>query len=151
MPAILAVPLFLCRYYNNKVRKAPHVVGHYAAGARLIGLTEREMAKRFATLSVSNKEADSPYAQPVVGIFVNKELKPRFGCHMTGKIKLKVNKALQEAASLSESLEKEGGCSKLQSQSGLLPKVSYCRTHSLQVQCHNNHARLTLTNPFLYL
>ena len=128
------VPLFICRYYNNKVRKAPHVVGHYAAGARLIGLTEREMAKRFATLSVSNKEADSPYAQPVVGIFVNKELKPRFGCHMTGKIKLKVNKALQEAASLNEGLEKERGCSKLQSQSGL-PKVSYCRPLSVQTQC----------------
>lgn len=111
------------------------MVGHYAAGARLIGLTEREMAKRFATLSVSNKEADSPYAQPVVGIFMNKELKPRFGCHMTGKIKLKVNKALQEAASVNESLEKEGSCSKLQSHSSLLPKVSYCRHHSLQT--HN--------------
>ena len=80
----------LCRYYNNKVRKAPHVVGHYAAGARLIGLTEREMAKRFATLSVGSKEADSPYAQPVVGIFLNKQKALR----MTGKIKLKVNKSL---------------------------------------------------------
>ena len=118
------ISVLVCRYYNNKVRKAPHVVGHYAAGARLIGLTEREMAKRFATLSVSNKEADSPYAQPVVGIFVNKELKPRFGCHMTGKIKLKVNKSLKEAAASNEGMGKGGSREGLQSPSGLLPKVS---------------------------
>lgn len=121
----VTLSLSLChvyRYYNNKVRKAPHVVGHYAAGARLIGLTEKEMAKRFATLSVSNKEADSPYAQPVVGIFVNNDLKPRFGCHMTGKIKLKINNSLKETPS-SGAGEKEGGSEQMQSLSGL-PKVS---------------------------
>lgn len=54
------------RYYNSKVRKSPHVVAHYAAGARLIGLTEKQMAKRLATLSVSGGENNSsPYAQPV--------------------------------------------------------------------------------------
>ena len=83
--------MYVRRYYNNKVRKAPHVVGHYAAGARLIGLTEREMAKRFATLSVGSKEADSPYAQPPVGIFRNKSKSYR----MTGKIKLKINTSLR--------------------------------------------------------
>lgn len=54
------------RYYNSKVRKSPHVVAHYAAGARLIGLTEKQMAKRLATLSVTGGENNnSPYAQPV--------------------------------------------------------------------------------------
>ena len=54
------------RYYNSKVRKSPHVVGHYAAGARLIGLTEKQMAKHLATLSVTGGEnQDSPYAQPL--------------------------------------------------------------------------------------
>ena len=58
--------LLTCRYYNSKVRKSPHVVGHYAAGARLIGLTEKQMAKRLATLSVTGGENnDSPYAQPL--------------------------------------------------------------------------------------
>jgi hypothetical protein len=54
------------RYYNAKVRKSPHVVGHYAAGARLIGLTEKQMAQHLATLNQSGDEnSDSPYAQPV--------------------------------------------------------------------------------------
>ena len=123
----VTLSLSLChvyRYYNNKVRKAPHVVGHYAAGARLIGLTEKEMAKRFATLSVSNKEADSPYAQPVVGIFVNKGVKPRLGCRMTGKIKLKINDSIKETQSPSE-CEKER-ISELERSPKGLPKVIYC-------------------------
>lgn len=123
------------------------MVGHYAAGARLIGLTEKEMAKRFATLSVSNKEADSPYAQPVVGIFVNKELKPRFGCHMTGKIKLKVNKALEEGVSSSERLKKEGSRNEMQRPSDL-PKVSYCTPQPVEHTIHENctcEAPTTLT------
>jgi hypothetical protein len=54
------------RYYANKVRKAPHVIGHYTAGARLIGLTEKQMLKHFAALSATNAEnEDSPYAQPL--------------------------------------------------------------------------------------
>ena len=41
-------------------------MGHYAAGARLIGLTEKQMAKHWATLNITgDKNADSPYAQPV--------------------------------------------------------------------------------------
>ena len=40
-------------------------MGHYAAGARLIGLTEKQMAKHWATLNVTgDKNASSPYAQP---------------------------------------------------------------------------------------
>ena len=58
--------MYYIRYYNTKVRHAPHVVGHYAAGARLIGLTEKQMAQHLATLNESGDEnSDSPYAQPV--------------------------------------------------------------------------------------
>ena len=62
----------LCRYYNNKVRKSPHVVGHYAAGTRLIGLTEKQMAKCLTTLNISGCEKqDSPYAQPLCTFATN--------------------------------------------------------------------------------
>ena len=76
------------RYYDAKVRKSPHVVGHYAAGARLIGLTEKQMAKHLATLNQSGDEnSNSPYAQPV-SLFSSpiKLLKPR----RNGKIKLRI-------------------------------------------------------------
>lgn len=63
---LLSHTLNMSRYYNAKVRKSPHVVGHYAAGARLIGLTEKQMALHLATLNQSGDEnSDSPYAQPV--------------------------------------------------------------------------------------
>ena len=100
-------------------------MGHYAAGARLIGLTEREMAKRFATLSVGSKEADSPYAQPVVGIFLNKQKALR----MTGKIKLKVNKSLDVRA------EDERGT---EDKEAHLPKVRPC------TDLHFTHTTCTL-------
>lgn len=83
------------RYYNAKVRKSPHVVGHYAAGARLIGLTEKQMAQHLATLNHSSDEnSDSPYAQPV-SLFSspNKLIKPR----RNHKIKLRiVNRKFKE-------------------------------------------------------
>lgn len=84
----------LCRYYNNKVRKSPHVVGHYAAGARLIGLTEKQMAKHLATLSASGGDnQDSPYAQPLCLFATNfprKVVSKRRTGH--GRIKLTVVK-----------------------------------------------------------
>lgn len=41
-------------------------MGHYAAGARLIGLSEKQMAKHWATLNITgDKSINSPYAQPV--------------------------------------------------------------------------------------
>ena len=68
-------------------------MGHYAAGARLIGLTEKQMAKHLATLSVTGGENnDSPYAQPVAMFTSNipsKILNKRKG---NGKIRLMVVK-----------------------------------------------------------
>ncbi|XP_038071507.1 uncharacterized protein LOC119740312 [Patiria miniata] len=56
-------------YYKNKYRRvnAPHVVMHYAAGARLIGLTEKQLARHLEKLQASNQGNDlkSPYAQPL--------------------------------------------------------------------------------------
>ena len=55
----------------TKFVSSPHVVGHYAAGARLIGLTEKQMAKHWATLNVTgDKNASSPYAQPACLPFI---------------------------------------------------------------------------------
>ena len=80
------------RYYNSKVRKSPHVVAHYAAGARLIGLTEKQMAKRLATLSVSGGENNnSPYAQPVWTDFTSNIPRKVLGPHKgKGKIRLMI-------------------------------------------------------------
>lgn len=86
------------RYYNSKVRKSPHVVAHYAAGARLIGLTEKQMAKRLATLSVSGGENnDSPYAQPVWTDFTSNIPSKVIGPHKgKGKIRLMIIKKKSE-------------------------------------------------------
>ena len=91
------IAIYFCylshRYYNSKVRKSPHVVGHYAAGARLIGLTEKQMAKHLATLSSVNEgeNNNSPYAQPLCmfqsDITPTKLLSKRKG---NGKIRLRI-------------------------------------------------------------
>ena len=92
----------LCRYYNAKVRKSPHVVGHYAAGARLIGLTEKQMAQHLATLNQSGDEnSDSPYAQPVC-LFAM-PIKNLGKAHRKGTIKLRiVNKKLKDTGTAEE-------------------------------------------------
>eukprot|EP00111_Clytia_hemisphaerica_P019865 TCONS_00058562-protein len=54
-------------YYHQKYKKVqtPHVIRHYAAGARLIGLSEQQIRRHLEQLrrsSMSNNK--SPYAQP---------------------------------------------------------------------------------------
>ena len=85
------------RYYNAKVRKSPHVVGHYAAGARLIGLTEKQMAQHLATLNQSGDEnSDSPYAQPVCLFNSQGSLEKQ---SRKGKIRLRIiNKKLKDSS-----------------------------------------------------
>ncbi|XP_070570804.1 EF-hand calcium-binding domain-containing protein 3-like [Ptychodera flava] len=82
-------------YYKTKYKKAqiPHVVGHYAAGARLIGLTEKQLVMHLEHLKRSNagQNEKSPYAQPL-HIFITPE-KPRpvpRRCNR-GRITLRVN------------------------------------------------------------
>ncbi|EGD81958.1 hypothetical protein PTSG_02643 [Salpingoeca rosetta] len=64
------------RYYRNKAKHHPHVIGDFAAGWRLVGLTQREFQKHWIDLKSENKAAgkasSSPYAQaPSMRLFVN--------------------------------------------------------------------------------
>ncbi|XP_048255853.1 uncharacterized protein LOC124111781 [Haliotis rufescens] len=43
----------------------PHVLSHYTAGARLIGLTDRQLAIEMKKMHKNMKQQDSPYAQPL--------------------------------------------------------------------------------------
>jgi hypothetical protein len=60
-------------FYHTKYKRAqaPHVVGHYAAGARLIGLTEFQLRKHMETLKAKHAAGDenSPYAEPLHIVF----------------------------------------------------------------------------------
>jgi len=53
------------RYYASKSRHTPHVVAHYAAGACVEGLSEKELRQEWKHLFLANKGKDSPYAQPL--------------------------------------------------------------------------------------
>lgn len=53
------------RYYASKSRHTPHVVAHYAAGACVEGLSEKELRQEWRHLFLANKGKDSPYAQPL--------------------------------------------------------------------------------------
>lgn len=65
--------LSLFRFYQTKSKRiqVPHVVGHYAAGARLIGLTENQIRKRMERLKASHAAGGnkSPYAEPLYIVF----------------------------------------------------------------------------------
>ncbi|XP_052775065.1 uncharacterized protein LOC128213426 isoform X2 [Mya arenaria] len=51
---------------ENLFRKhAPHVISHYTAGVRLIGLTTRQMEREMAKMQKSAAKNDSPYAKPL--------------------------------------------------------------------------------------
>lgn len=52
-------------YYASKAKRSPHVVGHYIAGARVFGLTDKELRKTWKEFSHASKGKDSPYAQPL--------------------------------------------------------------------------------------
>ncbi|XP_074629342.1 uncharacterized protein LOC141886951 isoform X1 [Acropora palmata] len=60
-------------FYHTKTKRiqAPHVVGHYAAGARLIGLTENQLRRRMERLKARHAAGDnkSPYAEPLYIVF----------------------------------------------------------------------------------
>jgi len=53
------------RYYASKSRHTPHVVAHYAAGACVEGLSEKELRQEWRHLLMASKGKDSPYAQPL--------------------------------------------------------------------------------------
>jgi hypothetical protein len=51
--------------YYAKARRVPHVIGHYNAGARLIGLTDKQMKRHLAKILKTSKGVKSPYAKPL--------------------------------------------------------------------------------------
>ncbi|XP_035668190.1 uncharacterized protein LOC118410538 isoform X1 [Branchiostoma floridae] len=73
------------RYYSMKRRLAPEVLSHFTAGARLIGLTERQLTRHMARLhkafKLTDEERESPYAKPLpfVASAPPKKLQPSAG------------------------------------------------------------------------
>ena len=61
----------LSSYYHNKYKKVqtPHVIRHYADGARLIGLSEQQIRRHLDQLRRSSNDSKSPYAQPPYAYF----------------------------------------------------------------------------------
>ncbi|XP_028393106.1 uncharacterized protein LOC114517535 isoform X2 [Dendronephthya gigantea] len=68
-------------YFHSKYKRsqAPHVVGHYAAGARLIGLTEKQLQKHMERIRASNANSTSPYAQPLYNLKPSLAARKRIG------------------------------------------------------------------------
>ena len=68
----ISMPLS-CSFYHTKYKRiqAPHVVGHYAAGARVIGLTENQLRRHMESLKARHAAGDnkSPYAEPLHIVF----------------------------------------------------------------------------------
>nr|XP_022318304.1 uncharacterized protein LOC111121356 isoform X3 [Crassostrea virginica] len=46
-------------------RRQPHVLSHYTAGLRLIGLTDRQLALQMKRMQENVRNTDSPYAKPL--------------------------------------------------------------------------------------
>jgi len=46
-------------------KEAPHVISHYTAGVRLIGLTTRQLERKMKEMQKSAAGNDSPYAKPL--------------------------------------------------------------------------------------
>lgn len=63
---VLILTFSYYRYYHSKYKKVqtPHVIRHYAAGARLIGLSEKQIRQHLDKLRESSSDDKSPYAQP---------------------------------------------------------------------------------------
>jgi hypothetical protein len=51
--------------YFARMRQSPHVISHYSAGVRLIGLTDRQLEREMKKMQRSVKQIDSPYAKPL--------------------------------------------------------------------------------------
>lgn len=65
------------RYYATKMRQAPHVISCYTAGARLIGLNDRQLEQEIVRMQKAAKNQSSPYAQPLPFFTVRKKKKKK--------------------------------------------------------------------------
>ena len=61
------------RYYAQKMRQAPHVISSYTAGARLIGLSDRQLEQELRRMQKEAKGQDSPYAKPLPFVHFRKK------------------------------------------------------------------------------
>ena len=66
------------KYFSST--QAPHVIRHYAAGARLIGLSEQQIRRHLDKLRESSADDKSPYAIPPYS-FYSKTMKAKTPIH----------------------------------------------------------------------
>ena len=59
------------------MRQAPHVISSYTAGARLIGLSDRQLEQELRRMQKAAKDQDSPYAKPLPFVHVRKKTKKK--------------------------------------------------------------------------
>lgn len=81
------------RIFKMEERKAPHVLRHFTFGARLMGLSEKELTRRQqATLHTvaKNSNKDSPFAKPLFRIDKRPHTEELSKWKGTGKIRLSV-------------------------------------------------------------
>ncbi|XP_021375344.1 uncharacterized protein LOC110464451 [Mizuhopecten yessoensis] len=64
------------RSYLARMRQAPHVLSHYTAGVRLIGLTDRQLTRQFKKMQKTAKNINSPYAKPLPFVSQSGSVKP---------------------------------------------------------------------------
>ncbi|XP_033738253.1 uncharacterized protein LOC117325865 [Pecten maximus] len=65
------------RSYLARMRQAPHVLSHYTAGVRLIGLTDRQLQRQFKKMQKTARNNDSPYAKPLPFVSQSGAVKPK--------------------------------------------------------------------------
>ena len=99
---------------NYNMNKGAHVVGHYADGARLIGLTEKQIYRELKRLrmysNLTDREKNSPYAQPLHLALLKSTNKTR-----------KIRKPRRQNSS--RSVNSNRSCSKLAQKMDLEPKT----------------------------
>ncbi|XP_065052372.1 uncharacterized protein LOC135681710 [Rhopilema esculentum] len=124
----------IVRYYHTNAQRYsnPHdVIGHYTAGARLIGLTERQMRRDMKKLTKISSDNKSPYAQPLVtslDTFFEEKAKPR-------KLAIKQRKGKDEVVPADNHLDRnERGRIRLKFMACVTPSKPRNRRDSLYLQ-----------------
>lgn len=71
-------------------KQAPHVISHYTAGVRLIGLTTRQLEREMKKMQKSAGKNDSPYAKPLMFVHLGRKGRKKF--MQRKKIQTKIDK-----------------------------------------------------------
>lgn len=59
-------------------KQAPHVISHYTAGVRLIGLTTRQLEREMKKMLKAAAKNDSPYAKPLMFVHLGMKGQQKF-------------------------------------------------------------------------